>query len=335
MSTSGASPQDGANRPELVRRSWKRLVQNLLGFLIVAGFALYLWENRDELGSALDASAAHIGALCVLVLLSWFVSGLQAVVVYRALSVRISVREGFMLTVAGTFGNYLPMRAGTVVRALYMKRVHGVGYARFGGITGLRTLLNVIAAGLVGTAGLIAIWAEGESGPGLLLVSVFVGFMIAPILVMLIPAPRWEWLPQRLNRVAGDFTSAYDELRRQPVVAIQVVALLAAQYLILSVRFLVSANALGYEVALALLLLAAPLAALTSFAALTPGGLGLREAIMGYVTLTVGYSFSEGVFIGTVDRAVLLVMLAVVGGLIFLMLWRRIARVDTQAAQAS
>lgn len=75
----------------------------------------YLWEHRHEFRGTLDASALHIAASCALIVLTWGFSGLQAVVIYRAVQVPVTVMEGIIFTVAGTFGNYLTMLAGTVV----------------------------------------------------------------------------------------------------------------------------------------------------------------------------------------------------------------------------
>lgn len=322
MSSSNA--EDPLNGPGVSRRfNWRHLIRTLIGFLIIFGFCYYLWANRDQFHRMLDASVWHLSGLCVLIVLSWYVNGLQAYVVYRAVGIPIGAMEATMLTTAGTFGNYLPMRAGTIARAMYLKEKHGLGFARFGGIMLLRTLLTVVAAGIVGLASLgLAYWEDGSSISSQLFV-VFSLLTIVPVLAMYIPIPKWSWLPHKLYRLADDLTGAFDELRRKPAIAFQVVVLIVVQYFLLGLRFIVSADALSVDMLNSHLVLMAPLAALMSFAALTPGGLGLREAVMGYVSLSLGFSFSIGIFVGTIDRAVLLVMVGVFGGLAFRHVWKQ------------
>ena len=89
-------------------------------------------------------------------------------------------------------------------------------------------------------------------------------------------------------------------------------------------RFVVSADALELDMPLSSLFLMAPLAALMSYMAITPGGLGLREAVMGFVTTNLGFSFAEGMFVGAVDRAILLGIVTILGGLAFWVLWVRV-----------
>jgi|GEM_PF-2871920 len=316
---------DGRN--ELgARPFWNRALKKLGVFLIILAFAAYLWEHRKELQHALDLSPWHLVGLALLIFVTWFLSGLQTFVMYRAANLPVSIREGIMLTLAGTFGNYLPMRPGTIIRAVYLKEVHGLRFARFGGIFLLRVLLTIMAAGVMGLVGVGVVWLEDTSRTMLQLTLVFLLLAVAPLILMNLPVRNWSLLPPRLKRIAGDFTAAYDELRRQPIVALHVVLLLLAQYFVLGVRFIVSANALGLEISIGFLLLMAPLAAVVSFAGITPGGLGLREAVMGYVSVNLGFSFDQGVFIGTIDRAILLAMVTVFGGIVFHILWRRMNR---------
>lgn len=320
----------GAMEGTASRMSWMRVLKGLIALLIIAGFAAYLWEHRHELDRTVDASALHILALVALVFLTWFFNGLQAYVVYRAVGTRISLLEGIMLTVAGGFGNHLPMRAGTVVRALYLKHVKGLRFARFGGIMALRTLLTIVGSGIMGLFGLGLAWLGGNARVSPDMVSIFALLTSVALVLMLLPLASWDWgwrwLPRRLARIADDVADAYDALRRKPLVALIVVALIVTQYLMLGLRFLVSADAIQADVPFASVLLMAPLAALMSFTALTPGGLGMREAVMGYVSWSIGFDFAQGVFIGTIDRSILLLMTALWGGLSFAVLWRRIGR---------
>lgn len=318
MSSSNDNAVSERRRPALFR-----LLRAVVGAVIVVAFAWYLWDQRAKLATALEATVWHFSSLCVLIAVSWLLNGAQAHVIYRAVSIPVSVWEGTMLSVAGSFGNHLPMRAGTVLRALYLKTVHGLRFARFGGISGLRMLLTVIAAGTMGCAALIVISLQGVATAPLELTLIFLALVVVPLVLLRVPFSRIRFVPSRLQKIVHDFADAYNELRRQPKVAFYVVLLLLAQYGVLSLRFIVSADAVGAEIAPAFLLLMAPLAALMSFIAITPGGLGLREGVMGFVTMSIGFSFSDGIFVGTVDRAVLLLMTALLGGISFWLLWRR------------
>jgi hypothetical protein len=305
--------------------NWLNWLKTVVAWAIMLGFGWYLWLHREDLSTILSASPWAIALIAILIVLGWFAAAGQTLVIYRSLNIPLTLVEGLMLTTAGGLGSYLPMRAGTLVRAQYMKDVHNFSYLKFGGVLGLRSLLTLIAAGSAGLAGLLVLaLRDGTFSQEFALA--FTLMVIGPIGVMLVPIPSWHWLPKRFQRLAENASNAYDELRRRPVLSIQIVGLLWIQYGLLGFRFIVSAMVVESALDQVVLMMMAPLAAVMQFAAITPGGLGLREGIMGYVSMNFGYSFSEGIFIGTLDRALLLIMIGTFGGLSLLQLWRIIIR---------
>jgi uncharacterized membrane protein YbhN (UPF0104 family) len=239
--------------------------------------------------------------------------------------------ECLLLAVATAFGNYLPARLGTLIRAHYLKSRHGLRYARLVGVTGARTVLMVMATGLAGMAGTLGIALSG--GPlSMELLLVFFALCVIPVVT-------WFWRPRaregkmsRIQRMLQDFAEGFALLRTRPAMSVGVMVMVVGQYASLAGRFYVAARATGSEPTLALLLLMAPMAALTGFVAITPGGLGLREAVMGYASYATGAPFSNGLFVGTVDRAVLLGMVTVFGSASFIAVWIRIRRSSAEKA---
>ena len=77
-------------------------------------------------------------------------------------------------------------------------------------------------------------------------------------------------------------------------------------------------------------LLIAPLVSILGLLALLPGGnIGLREGIIGYVTMVSGYDFNSGFFGGTIDRAILLCLTFLFGTISVIYIWFRTKRVES------
>lgn len=295
---------------------------DLLAILVPIAFVAFLWERREHLASVLALSAMHVAMLCLIVALSWVVVAAQNYLLYRASGIAVGFRECVVLTVGSAFGNYLPMRLGTVVRARYLKVVHGLGYARFGSVFGVRTLLTVAATGALGLAGAIGVvLGGGRLSPELVLICA--ALILIPAVAWLMPLPVQAEGSGRARRLLGDFAEGARVLRRQPGTSMAVLALTLLQQAALVARFELAASATGTETSLALLLLLGPLAMLMSYLSVTPGGLGLREAVMGYVTFATGSGFARGVYVGTVDRAILMAMVGLIGGGAFAFMWWR------------
>lgn len=307
-----------------------RWLKNFIGSVIIAGFFYYLWQHHHEITQILNISPLHIQALVLLIITTWLLSSLQGYVIFRAIGTQISFSESIMLTTAGAFGNYLPMRAGTIVRAAYLKHVQRLPFLHFGGIMILRTILTLTIAGIMGLAVLAVSWLTRDMRVTPELVMMFGLLALIPIILMLLLVFSWnrilKWLPQRWTHIGHDLIHALKVVQGKPLLILALVLLVIMQYVTLGVRFIISADAVNAELPLISMFILAPLASLMVFLSITPGGFGMREAVMGYVTWSIGFEFSQGVFIGTIDRVILLLMTAIWGGLSFAILWRRIMR---------
>ncbi len=326
------SPAKAPRRRGLARvLSW---AHNLFGTAILVGFAYYIWVHRAEFGGVEQVSLADLALLVAIGLSTLFFAAAQMWVLLRASDIAIGLGECFTLGCAAGFGNYLPMRAGTLIRAHYLKSVHGLRYARFAGVTGLRSIITVIATGLLGLIGTLAVAFDG----GHLSVPLLAGFfamLVLPLLAWFIRVPERKEGVGRLRHMIHDFLQGMSLLRERPGASFWAFVWVILQELSMVARFYVATRATGTEPALSLLLLLSPVAALASYAALTPGALGLREAAMGGATFAVGHSFSSGILLGTIDRAVFMAVTTVVGSVSFLLIWLRIRRVERQRAPAA
>jgi uncharacterized membrane protein YbhN (UPF0104 family) len=303
-----------------------RWLENAFAGLILLAFSWYLWNHRAEFLQVLDVSWFDLTLIGVAVALGWLVNAAQTYVLYRAEELNLGFAENFVLAAAAAFGNYLPLRIGSLIRVRYLKVVHGLGYVRSGSLFGVRLVLMVLASAALGLAGTFWAWAGGAP----LSAELVAAFSL---LALLSGGAFTGWTRLRstgsgmLARVWNDFLDGFDTLRTRPRVSLIVLVLVVLQYLLLSIRFLVSMRAVQGDPSLAVLLLFGAFVGLSSFVAITPGGLGVREALMGYVTLATGRDFASGVFAGAVDRSVQLLFVVTLGGLGYLFVWWRVSRV--------
>ena len=290
--------------------------------VVVVGFGWYLWHNRSSFEAVLEVSWPTIAGIALGIILTWVVASTQTYLMYRAEGVEIGWWENLMVALAGVLVNYLPMRLGTVVRMRYVKVVYGFGYARSVGILGIRLVLLVTATGVLGLVGTIWVWLAG----GVLsfeLAAIFGGLLALAALASF-RSPSQVESERRRHRIWNEFSSGYAAMRERPAVTAQVLCLILMQLALVAWRFSLSLKAVGANAPVSLLVILSPATTLSNFVALVPGGLGYREAIMGYVTMATGFEFNSGLFAGTVDRAVLMVLVLILGSASFFYVWSRL-----------
>jgi uncharacterized membrane protein YbhN (UPF0104 family) len=297
-------------------------LRGLLSFALVAWLAYYLYTNWDLFSASADASRYQLAALTVCILATWVINSLQVLLLLRMEQVRVGFWENLLVQTATLLGNYVPMRIGTILRFRYFKKVHGLEYTRLGGIAGLRLMLLVSCAGMLGLFGLPGLMMSGGHQVNLLLWPLFIGMLCVPAATYLFAVRRLRLPGGRAGELLGRFLSGFVGIRQQPRIAAFVLILLLCQFVLLSVRLHISFEVMGIPLSPWALLLLAPTATLMAFLTLTPGNLGLREWIIGVISVAAGYQFDGAVFAGVVDRAVLMGVTFVFGavGLSYLLL---------------
>jgi uncharacterized membrane protein YbhN (UPF0104 family) len=325
------APGEAPTESPAVLSSWSpiAIAQNLAAIAIIGGFAVYVWSHREVLLESLDFSFVDLSIVGGTVVLTWIATSLQGWVLYRAESLEIGIVENFLLTVTGAAANYLPLRMGTVIRFRYLKAVHGLRYTRSVSIASIRLTLLVVATGALGLVGVGGIWFSTGN-----LALELAGMFSALLLVASIAARRGAPVSKaegRFVRIWKDFSAGFSVIRERPRVGLQVFGLILAQLVLIAIRFDVALRIVGTNASVNTLLTLAPTATLASFVSIVPGGLGLREGVMGYVTLATGLSFDSGLFAGTIDRAVLLVLLISTGSLSLLYIWVKLRRAERGA----
>ena len=304
-----------------------RLLRNIVSLALVAGLLYYLYANWGVFQASEDVSWWHIGVLCGCVLATWVLNSIQAQMLLRMEQVSVGFWENLSIQTATILGNYLPMRAGTILRFHYFKKIHGLEYSRLGGIVALRLVILVAATGLLGCIGLGGLQLSDRPGVELLWL-VFGGMFAVPLLAWWLPYRVMRLPDNRIGRLAKKFLSGFVNIKSQPRLAVIVLLLLLCQFAILSVRLFVSFDAIQVQLSPWVLLLLAPVATLSSFLTITPGNLALREWIIGFLSLVAGYPFDIGVFASTLDRAVMMVCTFFFGTVSVVWIWLRLRVID-------
>jgi uncharacterized membrane protein YbhN (UPF0104 family) len=93
---------------------------------------------------------------------------------------------------------------------------------------------------------------------------------------------------------------------------------------LLACRFAVAFRILGVDAPIGVYLVVAPVTALVTVLAPTPGSLGIREGAVAVVVALLGYSIPTGLLAATIDRAVMLVVACALGSVGYFVTGRRL-----------
>ncbi len=294
-------------------RSLRRLVVLVIELVVLGGIGWALYSRRDQLASTFDLDVFDVVAVFLLCLAAAPLRALEFSSITRALGVPLSFGESFALTQAATLLNYLPMQAGTVLRARVLKQKRALSYTRY---VAVMSALAVVGVGSGAVDGLVAL-PFARALPDHILRVAGVGFcavVLAVVVFLFLPLGR---LPLGTGRVAHRLRELIDgwlAIKADRRVLVTICFTTAATPLLLGLRLWICFGAIGLPVGLSESLLLGSAILVSVPFNVTPGGLGVRELVGSAVGAAVGLGFAEVLAGITIDRVISLVFSTTVGG---------------------
>jgi uncharacterized protein (TIRG00374 family) len=289
-----------------VNRLYARRVAYGLGVASIGALVAYVLSQDDLLSALGEVSLLDLVAMVAASILAAALQGWQFNTLARMFDLDLDTPEWFGLTIGNTMVNYLvPARAGLVVRAAYLKRVHSLSVTAYAALTALLLLMSVSVASILGLLGFaLHRSASGSSAASLGLV--FVATLVISLsLVLLMPhALRLSPRMARLRDRADAFRSGLLTWRRNPRLATTFVATTALWILAQATRLWIAFRSVGVELSFAGVLMIQALVGVAFVVSLTPGNLGVKEGAIAFAAAALGIGSQLGLLVGLVDRAV-------------------------------
>ena len=283
----------------------------VLTLMAFAAIGVFIWRHREEVTSAAAISPFYL-ALCALSTAGYLAAdGLLTYVIVRRLGGGIRLLECLSLSVTSTGTNILmPVQLGTVGRALYLKQRHNFDYSAFLVTIVATQVLMVIVSSMYAAAAL-AWMLFVEHRPGLsallvisiccLVVSVFTCFLLRLSI-------KGHWILNRVTEVADQFYC----LRAQPTFLAYLGALAGLKVGGVILVFWTACAGIGVGLSFVQAAAVESLGTLATLINITPGSIGIYEAVVAFVGATVASIIPAQIVIAAlVLRGVLLVMLLI------------------------
>ncbi len=295
----------------------------LLGIGILLAFAYYLYANADHYIRLIRLSSPALLTMFLLNLLFPIMNGMQNTYLYRVLgNPNFSHRDGILIAATSTMANQLPIPGGIVSKGLYLKHKYDLSYTLFLGSTVALFAGFLAEDGLIGilTLAYLAIFQKTSVSA---LLWIGFGLMTACVVVLLFPVDRIA-LPKGLHARLKSAMDGWMVLSRNPIMLLQLLALQLVSVVLLAFRYQLAFGMLSQHVNLAQVLLMSNASILTQLVSVAPGGLGVREAIVGSVASVLGFDTAVSVAAVGLDRLVATLVILAAGGISTVILGRQI-----------
>ena len=301
----------------------RQVIVSILSIAIIVAFVYYLYLNADQYLRLLQISVMGVVMLVLLSLLISLLNGMINVLMFRSLGANLSQREGFYLAAASTLANQLPISGGIVTRSVYLKHRYGLSYTKNFSATLALFACSIAAYGFLGVA-ILAYWYFTQHVPPSPILFIGFGGMAAGLLIFLLPLDKIR-IPDFLLRWLDQAVEGWTVIGRNPQLLAQLLGLQTSTMLLMAARYWLAFHMVSQNVTVGQVILFASASILTQLVSFAPGGLGVREAIVGGIAAALGFDAAVSLFALALDRLVSTVVIVVLGWISMVSLGNQIA----------
>jgi len=286
-----------------IKARWRQQLVITLTLAAIGLLAGYLFQNRHYLTEHFAPRPGGFLAIAALLVATLVLRSGMHQVLFGRLGIAASAGDWFRLVAVSAFTNYLPLSAGMVAKAYFLKRVHSLPYETFA-LGQLAMLVMFVATnGAVGLATLAFALPDHVFG----VVGVGFALMLTATFLLLLPSSVLRWRSRRF--MPWDADTAPTLRRAWPAVAVLQLATLLASAGTLQIAFGMGASSVSFAACLVF----TSAAMLTRFVAITPGAIGIREFLVGGLAYLTGFELRDAVIASTVTRTVEIVVVFALG----------------------
>jgi uncharacterized membrane protein YbhN (UPF0104 family) len=326
-----AAHSEHTRKREMQTRHRRVILLSLATLAIVAGVVYYLYANADKYLRLLRVSFTGVLALAALSLAFLVMNGLINTYMFRGLGAKLSHREGFLLASAATLANQLPLPGGIVTRGIYLKHKHSISYSKYLSAQLALFVCTVAIDGLVGLS-LLLDWQFIEGARlSPLLISAFAA-MSAFILVFWLPFGRMR-MPAAIHNWTNEALEGWMIFSKNPALLLRLLGLQMGMVILLAMRYWLAFHMLSQASTAGQALLFSTASVLTQLITFAPGGLGVREAIVGALASALGFELTVSVAAVELDRLVATLTIVIVGWISAVLLGRHISEATTKPGE--
>lgn len=289
-------------------KNWpvKRFLQLLIQIAVLGYIVYYIFSHRAEIARLWNVKLVDAAVVLALIFVGNVIRSYQLCYIASNLDTKVSFFESGCITMASTLLNYLPMNAGTVVKARVLKKHRSLKYAHFISVMGATVLITVFSGGLLGLTSIIISKPSFETN-NIILVGFFSLSVIVPFALLHIPASLISDKPGWIRTAIKDLLLGLGQIRKNGKGILVLFILATIQLLAAALRLWVCFKALNTPVTIFGCIMFAVVSNLLLIINITPGSLGLREVLIGAIAQFTGLSFERGLFAASLDRVFSLV----------------------------
>jgi len=319
-------------------KNTQKIISTSILLLVVFVFGYYVFKNISSLQQIFQIAFNWCNVLNIILIvfisiINFFLTGYLLDVLATSFSIHLKLKESFGLAMVTRFYNTItPFRGGMVARAIYLKKKHNFPYVHFLATLGAIYILIFMVGCLTGMASMVLIWSYN----GLFNPLIFALFFITFIFLsgMMIFSPRLKDRDNKwVNRVIK-IINGWNLIKNNKKVIVSTLVITVIQLILGVIIIQISYSIFGISLPFYKSLFLASINSISIMVSITPGNLGVGDAISVFSAVLIGVAINESIASTVLVRAITLVLTFILGPIFSYMLLRHnpldIKRLETE-----
>lgn len=288
----------------------KKHISFILSFIILVLFIAYFINNAEEFKRLKDVPPIYLILISILNMIVIFMNGIFLIVILTPFKKAIPLLEAFYISLLSSIGNYFtPFRGGAGIRAVYLNTKHNLSYSYFMSTLSGNYIVVFMTLSLLGLISLIII--QLVQGMYSIVLYLALGIVFAGMVFLsIVRIPDFKEKERnkyidKVLRILGRINTGWKMILDTKGMMVKLVLLMLLNFLITYLITYIEFKAIGVMLSPYSIVLYASLSGLTLLFSITPGSLGIREAVFLFSASVLGVTNADILNVAVIDRGVI------------------------------
>lgn len=290
----------------------KKLFSTAFLITIASAFIYYILSHISDFKQIALINPLWLVPLILLFLLNYYFLGIQTKNLLLPLGVKLKNLEVYMLSIVTGFYNLItPAHGGMAVRAVYLKKKHNFSYTLFlSSLAGIYAI-SFLVASLFGLISLFFIYQIYNIFNWIVFL-VFIGLFL-PLLGLIVFSPKFKETKNNFINRFIKVANGWNLIKKNKKVIFVCLFVTLMSLLINIISIIISYHIFGINLSLIQALFLACVASIGILILITPGNLGVSEAVAVFSALIIGITPAQSLSVAILGRIVQMIVIFTLG----------------------
>lgn len=268
----------------------------LIGVLVLAFF--FIRENIDDFKKIAHLSLLEHAYLSVFILGGIILNGYLFKRTLKHYHISLKFTTWFGLTIINRYANLLFVKAGVVARSVYLKREHGLAYRDF-----LISFVYIALVQIMVSALMVLLAGVFIQEANIIIFFFFTLLLLGSLMSFVVSGDILAKLASRLP-FAENLVEKWLLIRKDRKLLTAAFIIMNTIVLLGGLKIYVMYGMMFQGIPFTVAVMISAVGFLSVYAAITPGALGIKEALMSYIAKLAGEDMAQAAVVSVLDRAI-------------------------------